>query len=1116
MKKLLIFISILLCVSSSMQARHIKGGFFNYIYLGPGVNDPGKLRYRITLTVYMDCDAEGMQIDNPLKFTIYDAKTLAQVANPSVSIKSNNMLSKRSDEVCITGNQAICFYKVVKYEISSIELPANAGGYVISYQRCCRLENMDNLRNSGDLGSTYSIKIPGTDSPVPDANKNSSPIFAVNDTAVVCENSYFTYQVAAFDPEGDSLVYTLCSAYTGGSRTDPAPNPAAAPPYPLVSYQSPFSGGEPLGPNVTIDPRKGIISGIAPSIKFTGEYVVTICVAEYRKGVFFALSRKELHVRVQDCVPLVARLSPKQVTCDGFDVNFSNDVVNPGGTDYVWNFGDPFTGPANTSTAAKPAHVYSDTGVYTVKLKVSQGGLCADSTTLTVKVYPGFFPAFNINPPFCKGVPVRFTDKTSTRFGVPVGWQWDFGDANVLNDTSRNQNPSYVYNTPGTYTATLIVGNTFGCIDTVQTDVVIADNPPLTVFPKDTVFCAKDSVSLLAAGTGNLSWTPNTNILRAATNNPLVFPGVPAKYFVTLNLNGCISKDSVTLIAKNDLTNSITASSISICEDDTLTLTGSSNYTSNVSWSWSPAASTLRPFDKITKAFPPRNTTFNLLTRWGSNCISTASKAIVVKPLLVPDAGPDAAICRGQQTTALQATGADGYTWSPADGLNNVLIPNPVASPDITTVYKVKGSTTGCTGTKTDSVTVLVRQLPLIALTNDTLICSIDTLQLKAIGTGSFLWSPNYMISSLTAAAPLVSPDVPTTYYVQLTDQFACINKDSVKVDVKLFVTLSAGNDTTICRTDGFFINTSSDALQYRWVPAAGLSSDTAKRPFATPLAATSTYQVFGNIGKCQSTDFITIKTVPYPVADAGNDTLICFGQSAQLMAGGGSGYTWAPTRYLSAGNIADPLSLKPLRDIKYTVTVTDTLGCPKPVTDTVWVRVYPRVQAGTGIRDTSMVIGESLQLNATGGNNSDSYVWAPAAWLDNPGSRNPLAIPEQDIQYRVTITTRIGNCTGSDSVKIKVYLLPPGLYVPTAFSPNGDGNNEVLKPIAIGMRKINYFNVYNRLGQLIFSTTQVGKGWDGYYKGRPQDPAAYVWTAAGITYKGDAIVKKGTAVLIR
>jgi PKD repeat protein len=402
MKKTLLTIFLFMCCLGTF-ARHIKGGFFNYHYLGPGISDPSKLRYKISLTVYMDCGATVNQIDDTAHFTIYNGTSSSQYANVLVRKKTPFTLEKQYDDPCITGDQRVCYYLIVVYELGSYELPVSPNGYTISYQRCCRIENMDNIVNSGSVGNTYTIQIPGTSSAVADANKNSSPTFPINDTVVVCENTYFNYPFTATDPDKDSLSYSFCNSFSGGSATDPAPQIADAPPYATVPYFSSYNGSIPLGSKVTINPVTGLISGIAPPITNTGEYAVTVCVSEYRKGVYIGETRKELHIRVRDCSVITAHLNPIPTSCDGFSVNFNNNATNPSGTDYLWSFGDPVSGGLNTSTSTSPTHLYSDTGIYLLKLRVSLAGLCADSTTTPVKVYPGFFPGFKADAPLCKG-----------------------------------------------------------------------------------------------------------------------------------------------------------------------------------------------------------------------------------------------------------------------------------------------------------------------------------------------------------------------------------------------------------------------------------------------------------------------------------------------------------------------------------------------------------------------------------------------------------------------------------------------------------------------------------------------------------------------------------------
>jgi len=456
----------------------------------------------------------------------------------------------------------------------------------------------------------------------------------------------------------------------------------------------------------------------------------------------------------------------------------------------------------------------------------------------------------------------------------------------------------------------------------------------------------------------------------------------------------------------------------------------------------------------------------------------------------------------------------DKWNWDfgdPSSASNISTLQNPTHVYANTGTYNVVffvQSSKGCNDTIHKTITILDK--PPLTLTNDTLICIIDTLQLNAVGTGSFLWSPNYMISNVNIANPLVSPDVTTTYYVTLTDPFGCVGTDSVKVNVKSFVTLFAGNDSTICTTDSVILSLNSDALHYLWTPAAGLNDPTLKNPKAAPLVTTS-YHVVGNIGKCIAQDDITITPIPYPLANAGADQTICFGGSAQLNASGGSIYSWSPTAFLTAANIPNPVSVNPSDNVRYIVTVRDVLGCPKPVKDTM-ILFVAKIKADAGPRDTSVVLGQPLQLGASG---SVNYAWTPTTWLDNPSIHNPVSLPQNNIEYVVRVSNSIG-CFDTDTILVRVFKVKPDLYVPNAFTPNGDFNNSIFRPIPIGMKSVDIFRVYNRWGQMLYSGTGNGAGWDGKFAGRPQESATYVWYAEGTDYLNNKIKRKGTVILIR
>jgi len=513
--------------------------------------------------------------------------------------------------------------------------------------------------------------------------------------------------------------------------------------------------------------------------------------------------------------------------------------------------------------------------------------------------------------------------------------------------------------------------------------------------------------------------------------------------------------------------------------------------------------------------------TLKLVVNRGLACTDSATSIVKVYPGFFPDF-----TFAGQcQNTPIQFTdlttanygGPNRWNWNFGDlgsPNNTASIPNPTHVYNATGSYNVTfivETDKGCIDTLFKTIDIVSQ--PSLTATNDTLICIIDTLQLQAVGSGTFLWSPNYMISNVNIPNPLVSPDVTTTYSVLLTDAFGCTNDYSIKVEVKPFVTQFAGPDTAICLNDPVILNLTSDALHFIWteIPANNTLNDpTLKNPTATPLVQTR-YHVIGNIGKCIAENDITVTPVPYPAANAGADGNICLGESYQLNASGGSIYSWSPAAFLTATNIPNPVSVNPTDNIRYIVTVRDVLGCPKAVKDTMILYVA-NIKADAGPRDTSVVIDQPLQLGASGGTN---YSWTPSTWLNDPSIKNPISLPQNDIEYVVRVSNPQG-CFDTDSIRVRVFKVKPGFYVPNAFTPNADGNNDIFRPIAIGMRSVDIFRVYNRWGQMLYSGTGNGSGWDGRFAGRPQEAATYVWYAEGVDYLNNKVKRKGSVILIR
>ena len=433
------------------------------------------------------------------------------------------------------------------------------------------------------------------------------------------------------------------------------------------------------------------------------------------------------------------------------------------------------------------------------------------------------------------------------------------------------------------------------------------------------------------------------------------------------------------------------------------------------------------------------------------------------------------------------------------------------ANPGARIASMVVESSKGCI----DSLfqTINVQQDPVLQMAfRDTLICSIDTLALGVAGDGVFSWKPNQHLIYADSSKPLVFPKTTTTYYVTVDDN-GCKGTDSVKVNVLDFITVNLGLDSVVCQTDSFRLHANTQGLGFHWISNTGEKIDPIQSPLVRPLVNTN-YSILANLGKCTAMDTLNIKVMPYPQVTVSNDTSICIGYKLPLHASiQGSSFKWSPISSLLNPNTLHPIA-GPTKTTTYLLTVTDTLGCPKPVMDSIVVTMVPPIKANAG-RDTVIVLDQPLQLNATGGT---VYAWYPENGLNNANIANPIAQldPSIDsIRYTVKVSG-VGNCFSTDDILVKVFKSGPEIYVPSAFTPNADSKNDLLKPIPIGIAKLRYFSIYNRWGQLMYSTSEMGKGWDGVFSGAAQPSGTYVYATEGIDYLGKPIFRKGTIVLIR
>lgn len=465
MRLIILFFGLIL--SPTLWASHIVGGEMFYDCLGGN-------QYRITLKIYRDCNSTGAQYDQNLPVTVFDGND-NQIDLFTISFPGSiNLPVDFNNNPCVSVPSNICIQEAIYTKV--VTLPSSSNGYTLSYQRCCRGPNVNNLVNPGDQGLTLIIEIP----PNSVITCNSSPRFSSFPPLLLCANETLEFDHSATDPDGDSLVYSLCTPYQGGTSFSPAPNPAAAPPYGLVNWGTGFSGTIPFGAgsSISIDPNTGWLTAIPLS---PGLYAVAVCVTEYRNGVMISTTRRDFLFRVLDCViELAADITPQDelITfisfCQGSSIDFENESY--GGSSYFWDFGVPGT-LTDVSTDFEPTFTFPGPGTYTVTLIVSASIGCSDTATEMFIVEDQLEAFFEPPDPQC----IVDNSFNFTGDGIhPAGtsFSWDFGEF-ATPGNSNNLNPTNIVFTKSGFIKIKFTAISDNCIDTHEEEIFLFAQPTI-------------------------------------------------------------------------------------------------------------------------------------------------------------------------------------------------------------------------------------------------------------------------------------------------------------------------------------------------------------------------------------------------------------------------------------------------------------------------------------------------------------------------------------------------------------------------------------------------------------------------------------------------------------
>ena len=395
---------------------------------------------------------------------------------------------------------------------------------------------------------------------------------------------------------------------------------------------------------------------------------------------------------------------------------------------------------------------------------------------------------------------------------------------------------------------------------------------------------------------------------------------------------------------------------------------------------------------------------------------------------------------------------------------------------------------------------------------------------------------PAYDTFARLEVKPLIVPGMPTgdkTVHIDVFSPCGCeggsnniiASGDIIIID-SLYVKIPQSTQTVCANTPVTITANIDPALDHSWspenmipdVPPLGLTIHPVP---VHPTTYTITATQPGSPATCPPHSvsyFVNVEQYPQVIIPA-KDTTVCInaGDSVQLTTyatpeGVDYTYQWTPATNLRNDYSRVNKFAGPPATYNYTLVATSPLAhCSGQNEMTIHV-VPPFQFTAVTPGDTAINYGDKVQMDAEG--NAIAWVWLPVDYLDEPTLQSPTATPKKSLQYTVVGLDQYG-CRDTGYVNIKVNY-QPNFFVPTAFSPNGDGTNDVFKIENIQFEKLLTFKVYNRLGQLVFDTKNVINGWDGTFNGKPAPADTYFYLIEVVLPDGTHQKFRGDITLVR
>jgi gliding motility-associated-like protein len=773
--------------------------------------------------------------------------------------------------------------------------------------------------------------------------------------------------------------------------------------------------------------------------------------------------------------------SPAQVSFTATSGQGSSPISN-----YNWNLG------SGVPVVSQPVVTYPYTNtnnaniVVSLTMQTSFG--CSSSQTKNFTIYTPKADILANKTTVCLGDAITFNIKDTTGRGI-LAWNWDFGTNNTTSTVLANSSPPSstvqpftVFNglTGGWVDVNLIYySSQYACRDFAKLSIrvikTLADfKRNAELLPSDSVHCLKRldnfvNTSPMLAGYSS-SWNFGNGVTSSALNPSYTYPQAGI-YQVSLTVTGeqSCKGQAVKNMTINPLPRAKIVSRDSLCKRTLFDLTGIGISTVGITgYTWSPAANFVNPYTSTTSGSLSASGTLSLIVSDANGCVSDPT----VRSIYIYDPKADivaskTTVCLGEAITfnLKDTTGRGIFAWNWDFGNNNT------------------------------ASTVIASSSP-----------PASTVQPFTVFN-----TPNGFVT------------VRLIYY---SKQFSC--QDSAKQNIRVIKTfvdfkrnaeLQQSDSIHCVRVQDVFVNTSPSSAGYPVSWNFGNGATSAVQSPTYTFAQSGVYQVSLTVTGEQNCKGLSVKNMtinPLPRANIVTRDSICKDALFDLTGVGTStvgitGYTWSPVAAF-VNPYTSPASGSLTESGIFSLIVSDANGC---VSDPTVRSIYIQQPTLSREWDTTVIVGEPIPINAYVGANF-SYTWSPVADLSCIYCPFAISSSTVNLTYSVDVLDNLGCFRVTSAYKVNIDP-QTSVDVPTAFTPNGDGTNDVIYVDGWGIKKLNYFKIFNRWGQLIFESNDIKIGWDGTYNGVPQNTETYIYQVSVRTYPNEKdLTKTSSFRLIR